>query len=523
MSAVLTPTLTASPWRSALFALGFVLLCLAVVYRDTMIGMVGIWHRSETFAHAFLVPPITLWLIWRQRAVLARLVPRPQPWLLAGMAVCSVVWLLADLVLVNAASQFAWVGMLVLAVPAVLGLQVASVILFPLLFLFFGVPFGEFMLQPMMNWTADFVVIALQITGVPIYREGLRFVIPTGSWSVIDECSGVRYLIASFMVGSLFAYLNYRSYKKRAVFMLVSLAVPIVANWLRAYIIVMLGHLSGNRIAVGIDHILYGWVFFGVVIFVMFMIGARWAEPDDPQPQGPAPSPAAGTFVSRSGLLMATVSGALLISVAPHLAVWELQRGERAASTPQLILPPTLSAGWELTEKPALEWAPRWQNPSVLAHHGYAGPAGRVGLFVAYYRSQDADRKLVSSLNEVVGLNERTWNPLGTARVSVESAGRRIGGQSTNIQPPPSADRASPKALVAWRVYWIDGRFVASNVEAKLRNALARLLGRGDDGAVVVIYADRGSFEDAAAAVQAFAAANLTPLGDVLQQTRDLR
>jgi len=405
----------------------------------------------------------------------------------------------------------------------VLGTQVTKVILFPLLFLFFGVPFGEFMMAPMMDWTADFVVIALQVTGIPIYREGLRFVIPSGSWSVVDECSGVRYLIASFMVGTLFAYLNYHSYKRRAVFMLVSLAVPIVANWLRAYIIVMLGHLSGNRIAVGVDHILYGWVFFGIVIFVMFMIGARWAEPDDPLPQGPVPSPAAGAFDARSGVMVATVLGALLISVAPHLAVWQLQRVERAASIPQLSLPPALSAGWVIGDKPALEWAPRWQNPSAAAHHGYAGPAGRVGLFVAYYRGQEADSKLVSSLNEVVGLNERTWNPMGTARVSVESAGRRISAQATDIQAPPTADRASPKALVAWRVYWIDGRFVASNVEAKLRNALARLLGRGDDGAAIVIYAERDSFEDSAAAVRAFAAANLTPLGDVLQQTRDQR
>jgi exosortase len=60
---------------------------------------------------------------------------------------------------------------------------------------------------------------------------------------------------------------------------LVSIAVPVVANWLRAYMIVMIGHLSGNTLAVGVDHLIYGWVFFGVVIMMMFMVGARWAEP----------------------------------------------------------------------------------------------------------------------------------------------------------------------------------------------------------------------------------------------------
>ena len=74
--------------------------------------------------------------------------------------------------------------------------------------------------------TADFVVLALQATGIPVYREGLWFVIPSGQWSVVDACSGVRYLIASFMVGSLFAYLNYRSLRRRAVFVLVSILLP---------------------------------------------------------------------------------------------------------------------------------------------------------------------------------------------------------------------------------------------------------------------------------------------------------
>jgi exosortase/archaeosortase family protein len=125
----------------------------------------------------------------------------------------------------------------------------------------------------------DFTIAALQATGIPVYREGLNFVIPSGSWSVVEACSGVRYLIASFMVGTLFAYLNYNSWKRRAGFMLISIVVPIVANWLRAYMIVMIGHLSGNTLAVGVDHLIYGWVFFGVVIMIMFMIGARWSEP----------------------------------------------------------------------------------------------------------------------------------------------------------------------------------------------------------------------------------------------------
>ena len=90
----------------------------------------------------------------------------------------------------------------------------------------------------------------------------------------------MRYLIASFMVGTLFAYLNYRSTRRRLLFVGVSIVVPIVANWLRAYMIVMIGHLSGNT-ARGRRR--PPDLRLGVLRrrdLLMFWIGARWREDD---------------------------------------------------------------------------------------------------------------------------------------------------------------------------------------------------------------------------------------------------
>jgi len=265
--------------RRAGAALLLVLVAVLIAYRDTAASMVSIWSRSETFAHAFLVPPIALWLIWRQRHTLATMEPRACAWMLlpiAGLALC---WLLGELASVNSLTQFAMTGMLVLAVPAVIGLRMTNVILFPLGFLFFAVPIGEFLLPQLMDWTADFTVLALRGSGIPVFREGNRIAIPSGSWMIVEACSGVRYLIASLMVGTLFAYLQYRSARRRWAFVGIAILVPIVANWVRAYLIVMMGHLSGNRLAAGVDHLIYGWLFFGVVIGLMFVLGMWWHEP----------------------------------------------------------------------------------------------------------------------------------------------------------------------------------------------------------------------------------------------------
>ena len=175
----------AAAWRTALPLLILALGAILLLYRDTAVAMVTIWYRSETFTHAFVVPPIVAWLIWRKRAELTRYTPQATSWVLLPMAGAAFIWLLGDQGGVNALTQLALVTLLVLSVPALLGMTVARCIRFALLFLFFAVPLGEFMMPQMMAWTADFTVLALRLTGIPVFREGLQFVIPSGNWSVV--------------------------------------------------------------------------------------------------------------------------------------------------------------------------------------------------------------------------------------------------------------------------------------------------------------------------------------------------
>ena len=91
-------------WRRPLAILALLQVLLLAAYWHTAWGMVAIWSRSETYAHGFVVPFISLWLVWQLRAVLAPLVPRPGrlAWLL--MLGAAVLWLAGGLVAVNAAS-----------------------------------------------------------------------------------------------------------------------------------------------------------------------------------------------------------------------------------------------------------------------------------------------------------------------------------------------------------------------------------------------------------------------------------
>ena len=100
----------------------------------------------------------------------------------------------------------------------------------------------------MMNWTAEFIVVALRLSGVPVYHEGTYFSIPSGDWWVIEACSGIRYVFACFTVSTLYAWVVYRGTARRLLFIVAALAIVVVANG-SGYAIVMLAHYSNNGLA----------------------------------------------------------------------------------------------------------------------------------------------------------------------------------------------------------------------------------------------------------------------------------
>jgi len=484
MSLTLTPTRMPSAWRVPLGAVLLLLMSILLLYWETGAAMVHIWIRSETFTHAFVVPPIVAWLIWRKRGELAPLQPKPSAWALVPMVGAAVLWWLGDLVNVAAATQTALAAMIVACVPLVLGWRVTVTLAFPLAFLFFAVPIGEFMTPTLMHWTADVLVASLRVTGIPVYQEGQQLVIPSGRWAVVEACSGIRYLMATFMVGSLFAYLSYQGTRKRMIFVAISLVLPVLANWVRAYIIVMLGHLSGNKIATGVDHLVYGWVFFGIVILALFFIGARWADPDDAESLEATAVQQAALRANRSvapwqPVLFAGL--ALLVVALPNYG--RLTDGNETAPSPVQLQLPDMIGRWQAVPSTVMHWSPNFSTAIVRLARGYRGPTGEVDVHIDYYRGQKGDVKLVSSVNGFV--SSGPWHILSEGLASTTIEGRIVIWRRAVLASSDGAASVSGPRLTVWRLYWLGGRLAKGDVEAKLVQAWQAVLGEPDDGAAI--------------------------------------
>lgn len=508
------PAFTATTaWRGAAIAIAVLFACTLAAYASTAGAMVEIWRRSDTFTHGFVVLPISLWLVWNMRAELARIAPRPVWWPLPLIAGASLAWLLGELTAVNAVTQLALVAVLVLGVISLVGTDAARKLAFPLGFLFFAVPLGEFLMPKLMEWTADFTVLGLRLSGIPVYREGQQFVIPTGSWSVVEACSGVRYLIASLMVGTLYAYLTYRSLKRRVIFVAVAVAVPIVANWLRAYLIVMLGHISGNKLAAGADHLIYGWVFFGIVIALVFFVGARWRE-DHAVPHAPAAerAPVREPTPYQPWKLAAAL---LMLVAAGKIAYVSIEHADAAA--PARLAPAAISGQWHASSQSGGLWRPRFVNPAAESNQVFTDGDTRVGLFIAYYRNQDYTSKLVSSENVLVTTKDPRWTQVRSGSRRIDFNGHTVEVQTAELKG------IHDERLVVWRWYWVDGHVTASDYKAKALTAFSRLKRQGDDSAAVVAYTRATGPGQAERALESFVGSAASAVSATLVQTRNAR
>ncbi|MCB1768201.1 MAG: exosortase A [Candidatus Competibacteraceae bacterium] len=488
-------------WRIALPALIITLLAIMGLYWSTVAAMAMQWWYYETYAHGLLVAPIVLYMIWTRREELAALQPHGAASGLVLLLLISFGWLAAEVAQVAVVQQLAVAGILQAAVYALLGWNVVWAIAFPLAYLLFAVPVGEALLPPLQQITAWFTVEGLRLTGIPVLWEGLHIIIPSGNFEVAEACSGLRYLIASVALGFLYAYLTYRSIWRRLAFIALSVAMPIIANGLRAYGIVMIAHLSDMKYATGVDHLIYGWFFFGLVVLLMFWIGSFWREKegDRMQDAGDRMQEASGqltenlepgtwNLMSAAGWTLAVI---LAAAIGPLWATWA-QHGH-LKGTPIVLLAPPAIAPWQGPEADTGIWEPQFDGADAIVRSQYWLNSQVVHLYIAYYRQQRPDAKLVSSQNRLY--DRKNWRYVGS------SSQARI--ETGDVEWPLQATRLTDglRKRLVWSGYWEGGRMVVSPYLAKAWEAWDRLSGARRGSALVAVAADYDIQPDEAEAV----------------------
>jgi len=250
-------------------------------FNSSFSKLLDIWQSSNTYGHGVLILPIVLWLIHRKKHELVHVEAQPSFFALFLVGLASFFWFISVLSYINVIEQFALFTLFVVLTWAFFGRKIVLSLKFPLAFLFLSIPIGDFLVPYLQFITADISVFMIQVLGIPVFRDGMYIQIPNGNFLVAEACSGIRFLISTVTIGVLYSYLNFSKLYKQVLFVLLCCVVAIIGNGLRAFLMILIGHLSNMQAAVGFDHFVYGGVFFVIILSILFVIGHYMSDPID--------------------------------------------------------------------------------------------------------------------------------------------------------------------------------------------------------------------------------------------------
>jgi EpsI family protein len=326
----------------------------------------------------------------------------------------------------------------------------------------------------------------LQALHIPVYSDGFMIEIPEGTFEVAEACAGLRFLIASIVFGCFFAVVMYQSFVRRAFFILLSIAVPIAVNGLRALGIIVLAHLEGSAAAVEADHVLYGWFFFSVVIIILVAIGATFAQKTE---RPVAVRSAALSKLPAWRFAIVVPAAVLLAMVGPAYAA---RLDALYPPAPLLVAQaPLTNALWQRISAADADWRPSVSGADREFIDEFKEPgSGAVIQYVALYRLRAIGNSLTASGNRLV--DDNRWHIAGYGHAEVSLAGRPTALASTEIV-------SGQRRRLVWSFYVVDGRIAAGLIETKLLQALAVLSEREPLAAFVAISASMDDPDDPAA------------------------
>ncbi len=493
-------------WRGHLTALGVVAAAIVTLFFADVRGMVSIWWTSSTFGHCLFIPLLIGWLVQQRMAGLRQIEPVAWTPGLLWLGLGGVAWMLGEAAGLALLRHGALVVMLQGAAIALLGPAVSRALAFPLFYAFFMVPFGEEVVPYLQLLTARLSMLFLAGAGVPAHLDGIFITTPTGYFEVAEACSGAKFLIAMAAYGALVCNVCFRSWPRRILFMTGALSLSVLANGVRAFATILVAHMTTVDAAVGFDHVVYGWIFFAIILTVV--MAAAWPffdrKPGDPwfDPQS-LRGDARG--IAPTGIIAGMALGLI---VAPPLWL----AATAAAGDP---LPPTLAlpqvAGWARVDSPqSYPWKPRFDGADHFVMGRYANAAGQVvDLAIATYDRQEEGR-------ELVGFGQGAVDP-GAKWVWSSPAPSPADGRGEQITAPGPVVRHVVSFYVVGR-----GDPTGNKPTVKIATMKARLLGSDQRAAALLISAEQADGRPADRAIADFLA-DLGPVKDLADRSLAIR
>ena len=484
-------------WRRHAIVLAATLIVLITLFARDAGAMAWQWWNSSTYGHCLFILPLIAWLVWQRRHEVAQVTPRAWAPGLVAVGIAAFGWLIGEAAGVALIRHAALIAMVQAMVLTVLGPAALRALLFPVFYLIFLVPVGDEFVPQMQTLTARMTMGLLHLAQVPAHIDGVFITIPKGWFEVAEACAGVKFLVAMVAYGALVANVCFKSWSRRALFMLLCVVAPTLANGVRAFGTIYAAHLTSVAAATGFDHLVYGWFFFGFVMLLVMGVSWRFFDRGLNDPWLDTLSNVVGK-PRRPGPVAAAAIGVVLIPILWNGTVIAAGR----QPLPHVVALPDVPGWSRVPIAGGYPWTPRFDGADHRLLGRYRNAQGQqVDVAIALYGWQAEGRK-------IVGFAQGAIDPASKWAWAAHARAPR-GGKAEQMRGPGKVMRE------AVTFYVLGGGATGDAMTVKWRTLQGRLLGGDQDAAVVIVSAQGGA---ARPAIDAF----LGALGPVEGRVRTL-
>lgn len=264
---VQAPAKPAIPW----LPIGWFSVLLTVAFAQILYSLVRQWSTDEDVGHGFFVLPVAIYIAWQRRDEILAIQPKSNWWGLVLIVWGAAQGFFGTVAAENFLQRTAFLISLVGVLLVLGGTKLLKALTFPLLILPFMIPIPAIIYNqitfPLQLFASRVAESALDLIGIPVWRDGNVLELASQKLSVAEACSGIRSLLSLTFLSLVWAYFFDQKVWMRWALLLGVIPIAILANAGRVTITGILSDVN-PELARGFFHSLEGWIIF-LIAFAM--------------------------------------------------------------------------------------------------------------------------------------------------------------------------------------------------------------------------------------------------------------
>ncbi|WP_250658212.1 exosortase A [Alkalimarinus coralli] len=361
------------------------------------------WNKfDESYSHGMLVLAISAYYLFMVLRELPEAQFRPAPWGVFLIFGSSVLWVLAYYASIEAIQQLLLPWIIWLFCLTTLGWKASKKLIFPIAFLYFAIPIWDVLIIPLQYITTDVNGVLLSIAGVTAHIEDVFVTLPVGKFEIAGGCSGLRYLIISMTLTTLYSYLNYTRLASTAILIASGILIALVANWIRVFIIILAGNATNMQHSLVNEHDHFGWLVFAVTLIPLFFLAHKLERNADNQTkENKSAGKQTPNSISRKAAILVIFLAFIAAFGAPGYAAISMANTSNDVEISSLAAPSKLGDWTRSYLKKYLIEPPQFNAPDIAFDGIYSNQAHDIQLSIRSYIQQAPGKELINFNNHL--------------------------------------------------------------------------------------------------------------------------